>query len=78
MAQQPRFYFPGPDDAFKYWTSYRTEAAEKLFSIMKLSGADISVLEEKFKQHIHDNENVFHLDKAGQFVKLWPELGALC
>ena len=25
MAQQPRFYFPTPDDKFKYWTSYRTE-----------------------------------------------------
>jgi hypothetical protein len=25
MARQPRFYFPTPDDKFKYWTSYRTE-----------------------------------------------------
>lgn len=33
---------------------------------------------EKFKQHIQDNETVFHPDKAGEFVKLWPELAHLC
>jgi len=31
-------------------------------------------IEEKFKQHILDNENVFHQDKLGQFETLWPEL----
>jgi hypothetical protein len=33
---------------------------------------------KKFKQHIQDNETVFHPDKAGEFVKLWPELAHLC
>lgn len=28
----------------------------------------------KFSKHITDNETVWHPDKAGQFVKLWPEL----
>jgi MoaA/NifB/PqqE/SkfB family radical SAM enzyme len=27
-----------------------------------------------FCQHITDNENKWHLDKAGQFAELWPEL----
>ena len=31
-------------------------------------------IKNKFKQHIQDNETVFHPDKAGEFVKLWPEL----
>jgi hypothetical protein len=31
-------------------------------------------IEEKFKQHILDNETVFHPDKAGHFEQLWPEL----
>ena len=35
-------------------------------------------IEHKFKQHIQDNETVFHPDKAGQFEKLWPELAHLC
>jgi hypothetical protein len=35
-------------------------------------------IEAKFKQHIQDNETVFHPDKAGEFEKLWPELAHLC
>jgi len=31
-------------------------------------------IKNKFKQHIQDNETVFHPDKAGEFEKLWPEL----
>jgi len=31
-------------------------------------------VEEMFKQHILDNETVFHQDKLGQFETLWPEL----
>jgi hypothetical protein len=33
-----------------------------------------SGIKNKFKQHIQDNETVFHLDKAGEFARLWPEL----
>jgi MoaA/NifB/PqqE/SkfB family radical SAM enzyme len=29
---------------------------------------------QKFKKHINEIETQFHPDKAGQFVKLWPEL----
>lgn len=28
MARQPRFYFPSPEDKFKYWTSYRKEGKD--------------------------------------------------
>jgi len=31
----------------------------------------------QFHQHIHDIEHVFHTDKTGEFVKLWPELAHL-
>jgi hypothetical protein len=31
-------------------------------------------IKNKFKQHIQDNESVFHPDKAGEFARLWPEL----
>lgn len=39
----------------------------------KTSGIDLA-----FKKHIHDNENNYHPDQAGNFVKLWPELAFLC
>jgi radical SAM protein with 4Fe4S-binding SPASM domain len=35
---------------------------------------DNPVIQQKFHQHIHDNETVFHPDKAGEFARLWPEL----
>jgi hypothetical protein len=34
------------------------------------------VIQQKFQQHIQDNETVFHPDKAGEFRRLWPELAA--
>jgi hypothetical protein len=33
---------------------------------------------QQFRKHIEDNETVYHPDKVGQFVKLWPELEFLC
>jgi hypothetical protein len=32
------------------------------------------IITRQFKQHIHVNETHYHLDKAGQFRQLWPEL----
>jgi MoaA/NifB/PqqE/SkfB family radical SAM enzyme len=34
-------------------------------------------IEKKFKQHIVDNENKYHMDKRGKFAELWPELNFL-
>jgi uncharacterized Fe-S cluster-containing radical SAM superfamily protein len=31
-------------------------------------------IQQQFRQHIKDTETVFHPDKAGEFVRLWPEL----
>jgi len=31
-------------------------------------------IQQQFRQHIKDNETVFHPDKAGEFARLWPEL----
>jgi sulfatase maturation enzyme AslB (radical SAM superfamily) len=39
----------------------------------KISDVDVA-----FKKHIQNNENVYHTDQAGEFVKLWPELAHLC
>jgi sulfatase maturation enzyme AslB (radical SAM superfamily) len=39
----------------------------------KMSDVDVA-----FKKHIQDNENIYHKDQAGHFVKLWPELAHLC
>jgi len=35
-------------------------------------------IQQNFRKHIHDNETVFHPDKSGDFVRLWPELEFLC
>jgi hypothetical protein len=46
---------------------------EERMDITKVSDVDIA-----FWKHIYDIEHKYHLDKAGQFVKLWPELEFLC
>jgi hypothetical protein len=35
---------------------------------------DNPAMQTKFQKHIHDNETVYHPDKAGEFARLWPEL----
>jgi hypothetical protein len=35
-------------------------------------------IQQNFRKHIKDNETVFHPDKSGDFVQLWPELEFLC
>lgn len=35
-------------------------------------------IEHKFKKHIKDIETLYHSDKQGSFVNLWPELADLC
>jgi len=42
------------------------------------TSASSPLVEKQFKQHIADNENRYHPDQAGNFVKLWPELEFLC
>ena len=41
--------------------------------IVKVSDINIG-----FWKHIYDIEHKYHPDKAGEFVKLWPELAHLC
>lgn len=38
----------------------------------------VSKIDAGFWKHIHDIENKYHPNKAGEFVKLWPELAHLC
>jgi hypothetical protein len=35
-------------------------------------------ISNQFQKHIHDIEQVYHTDRAGQFMQLWPELAHLC
>lgn len=44
----------------------------------KLSSAKNSKIDAAFRQHITQNETVYHPDKQGQFQQLWPELAFLC
>jgi len=44
----------------------------------KLSNDKINEIDFAFWRHIQDNETKYHLDKAGQFQRLWPELEFLC
>lgn len=46
---------------------------EQRFDLTKVSDIDIS-----FWRHIYKIEHQYHPDKAGEFVKLWPELAFLC
>jgi len=43
----------------------------------KLQSNKISIIDSAFRKHIQDNENKYHPDKLGEFVKLWPELAFL-
>ena len=44
----------------------------------RLKSRKISSIDVAFKKHIQENENVYHTDQTGEFVKLWPELAHLC
>jgi len=44
----------------------------------RLKSRKISNIDVAFKKHIRDIEHVYHMDQAGHFVKLWPELAHLC
>ena len=46
---------------------------EQRMEITKVSEVDIA-----FWKHVYDIEHKYHPDKAGEFVKLWPELEFLC
>jgi MoaA/NifB/PqqE/SkfB family radical SAM enzyme len=56
--------------------SYLSDSERDFFNhaITNLAAHSDSNLSHEFKQHIADNELKYHKDKAGQFVKLWPEL----
>jgi hypothetical protein len=45
---------------------------------INLESAKTSDIDFAFKKHIHNNENKYHPDQTGNFVKLWPELAFLC
>jgi hypothetical protein len=61
-----------------YSTSIVTPAERQFFdqALSKYSSTTVAQhnITQRFKQHIHKNETEYHVDKAGQFVQLWPEL----
>lgn len=44
----------------------------------KLEDHKVNKIDVAFWKHIYDNENKYHRNKEGEFVKLWPELAHLC
>ena len=60
-----------------YSLGFATEAEHVFFdqALEKYSQArDNLAMQKQFQKHIHDNETVYHTDKAGEFARLWPEL----
>jgi len=62
VTESERVFF---DQALKTYADRR--------DIVKVSDVDIA-----FWKHIYDIEHKYHPDKAGEFVRLWPELEFLC
>lgn len=62
VSESERVFF---DQALKTYAERR--------DIIKMSDVDIS-----FWKHIYDIEHRYHPDRAGDFVRLWPELEFLC
>jgi len=67
----------------KFYTSSIATPSEKQFfdqalqNYRRVTEAKPGV-ETLFKQHIHDIESRYHVDQAGKFSQLWPELEHLC
>ncbi len=65
MAQQPRFYFPTPNDKFKYWTSYRTEGQSLLLEATVKKVYPTETVNGKYVTKIKARANSF---AAGEYV----------
>jgi radical SAM protein with 4Fe4S-binding SPASM domain len=71
------------DEIERFYTLGIATPAERQFfdraliTYKKISTTDLYML-DRFQKHIHAIENVYHTDKTGEFVKLWPELAHLC
>ena len=61
-----------------YNTGMATPAERQFFDQALSKYSSITVAQQdiaqQFKQHIHLNETEYHVDKAGEFKQLWPEL----
>jgi predicted acetyltransferase len=64
-----------------YNTGMATPAERQFFDQALSKYSSITVAQQdiaqQFKQHIHTNETEYHVDKAGEFQQLWPELATL-
>jgi MoaA/NifB/PqqE/SkfB family radical SAM enzyme len=62
----------------RFYDSGMATDAERVFfdhALKKYSQSQENpMIEKQFQQHIHDNETIYHPDKAGKFAQLWPEL----
>lgn len=79
----PKVAEPAAREIEKFFDMKVATAAEQQFFTTALNnykscqGARPGI-EKSFKHHILDNETVFHPDKSGKFIQLWPELATLC
>jgi hypothetical protein len=78
----PEVAEPAAEEIRKFYASGLATPVERQFFDQALRNYQAAEYKpataRQFQQHIHNNETVFHPDKAGEFVKLWPELANLC
>lgn len=74
----PQVAVPAAEEIQKFYASGLATPVERQFFDQALrnyqAAEDKPKVAQQFRQHIQDNESVFHPDKAGEFQKLWPEL----
>jgi hypothetical protein len=51
--------------------SFFTQAEQNYYATCDID------LTQSFCNHIEKNETIYHLDQAGKFLELWPELSSL-
>ena len=61
------------NDSERVFFDHALKVYTERMHISKMSNTDTD-----FAKHIHDIEHQYHPDKAGEFVRLWPELEFLC
>lgn len=78
----PKVAQASADEIERFYASGLATSAERSFFDTALSNYKQSKpartgIEHLFRQHVQDIETKYHVDKAGQFQQLWPELAHL-
>ena len=82
LRHNPRLREAAAQEAQRLLDTCRTimDANEISFfehAVVNLQKETSELYTQQFRQHIRDNETLYHPDKQGQFQRLWPELQEL-